>query len=165
MTMKTFWADHLPNMTIATGTLVRTNVLDDMSTQPDRFNRMTLTRTVIGIDVARLTHDSGEGSDQVFLGLGVIGLDAFNISGAAIPDPFIMSDYPIRGWIWRAAYRVYGFAADQPAVFNRRIDLDIRAQRKLENGVMFLAVKNTAFEGTSSVITVSGIIRTLWRIG
>jgi len=163
--MTTFWADHLPNLTVATGSLARTDMLVDMASVPARHERMTLTRTVIGIDVARITHDSGEGSDQVFLGIGVLSRDAFAASGAAIPDPFVMSDYPARGWVWRAAYRVYGFAADQPAVFNRRIDLDIRAQRKLENGILTLAVKNTAFEGTSSVITVSGIIRTLWRIG
>ncbi len=161
--MPTFWADHLPNLTIASGALARTGLFDDMASPPDRTLRMTWIRSIIGLDIARITHDSGEGSDQVFLGMGIVGIDAFIAAGAALPDPFVMSDYPTRGWVWRAAYRTYGFAADQPAVFNRRVDLDIRAQRKRDNGVPCLMVKNTAFEGTSSVITVSGIIRTLWK--
>jgi len=50
-------------------------------------------------------------------------------------------------------------------VFNARVDLDIRAQRKLENGECYLTVRNTAFEGTSSVVTISGIVRQLWLVG
>ena len=160
--MTMLWIDTLPNMTIATGSLISKSLLEDVDIT--RFQRMTLTRTIIGLDIARLTHDSGEGSDQVFLGIGVVSQVAFDSSGTSpLPDPFNMGQFPTRGWVWRAGYRVYGFAADQPAVFNTRVDLDIRAQRKLENGVCALSVRNTAFEGSSSVITVSGIIRQLWR--
>ena len=159
--MTMLWIDTLPNMTVPTAATSTRSLVQDVDIT--RFQRMTLTRTVIGLDVARITHDSGEGSDQVFLGIGVVSEDAFATLGGAIPDPFDMNAFPIKGWVWRAAYRTYGFAADQPAVFNQRIDLDIRAQRKLENGVAVIIATNTAFEGSSSVITVSGIVRQLWK--
>ncbi len=160
--MSMLWIDTLPNATVAIETKIAVSLLQD--TDINRFQRMTLTRTIIGIDVARLTHDSGEGSEQVFLGIGIVSQDAFATGGAATPDPFSMQDFPIRGWVWRAAYRVYGFAADQPAVYNARVDLDIRGQRKLENGVMVLMITNKNFEGSNSVITVNGIIRQLWKM-
>ena len=130
-----------------------------------RRDRMTLLRTIIGLDVARLTHDSGEGSEQVFFGIAIATQEAFDAGAASLPSPFVMTEFPRLPWVWRAAYRTYGFAADQPAVFNQRIDLDIRAKRKLENGQAYLNVVNTTFEGSSSVVTVSGIIRQLWLTG
>ena len=162
--MATMWLDSLPNMTVASGTEVVASLMLGISERDLRFSRMTLLRTIIGLDVARLTHDSGEGSDQVFLGIALASQAAFTAGAASLPDPFAMIEHPSRPWVWRAAYRVYGFAADQPAVFNRRIDLDIRAQRKLENGEAYIHCHNTAFEGTSTVITVSGIIRQLWKL-
>ena len=165
--MATLWADSLPNFTVASGARDHKDLRVQSfgaSDLPGRADRMTLTRTIIGIDVAMLVHDSGEGSQQVFLGLGICSAQAFSAGDSGIPDPFVMVDFPPRGWIWRASYRVYGFAADQPAVFNARIDLDIRGQRKLENGVAFMTVTNTPFEGVATVITVSGIVRQLWLV-
>ena len=162
--MPTFWSDLVLADPVATNTKLRLDVLERMTTIPSRFDRMTLTRVIIGLDVGVFTHDSGEGSETVFMGLGVLGRDAFALSGAAIPDPSVSGDYPGRGWVWRAGYRVYGFAADQPAVFNQRVDLDLRAQRKLENGVLTFVVKNTPGEGVATTILVNGVIRCLWLI-
>ena len=161
--MPSLWVDTLPNMTIASGARSHVDLLSQgFAFRPGRADRMTLTRTIIGLDLAWLTHDSGEGSQQIFVGVGIISDQAFSAGDAGVPDPFVMADFPARGWIWRAAYRVYGFAADQPAVFNRRIDLDIHGQRKLENGTVFVTATNTPFEGVASVVTVSGIVRQLW---
>ena len=124
--MPTMWVDTLPNMTISSGSTVNVELLDVLVETPGRYDRMTLTRTIIGLDVALLVHDAGEGSQQVFLGIGMLPTSV-PIAGGGVPDPFVMTEFPIQGWVWRAAYRVYGFAADQPAVFNVRIDLDLRA--------------------------------------
>ncbi len=161
--MRSLWVDTLPNLTVATAMQTNVNLLDSLAETPGRVDRMTLTRTIIGIDVAYLVHDAGEGSQQVFLGIQVIPGN-ITIGSGSIPDPFDMTEFPTRGWVWRAAYRVYGFAADQPAVFNARIDLDIRTQRKLENGQILLSAHNTPFEGVATTITVSGIIRQLWLV-
>ena len=157
------WIDTLPNMTVASGGVSTVSLMTGFSESQTRLQRMTLVRTIIGLDIARLTHDSGEGSEQVFLGIGVATQEAF-VAAGGLPLANDMTAYPRMPWVWRAAYRVYGFAADQPAVFNRRVDLDIRAQRKLENGECYLTVTNTIFEGSNSVVTISGIIRQLWMI-
>ena len=161
--MPMLWVDTKPNFTISNNSSQLEDLLVNLA-ERSRAERMTLTRTIIGLDIAYLTHDAGEGSQQVFIGIGTVGADAYAIGSSATPDPSNMADYPSRGWVWRAAYRVYGFAADQPAVFNQRIDMDIRSQRKLENGVMMIRAGNTPFEGVTSVITVSGIVRQLWRV-
>jgi len=127
-----------------------------------RFDQMTLLRTVIGIDLARAVHDSGEGSEKVALGIGIASQAAF--AAGSVSDPSLNADFPIRGWLWRGQYRVFGFAADQPAVFNQRIDKDLRGQRKLENGEPFIVVRVTAMEGVSSTLTMLALIRQLWLV-
>ena len=140
------------------------NMLTGVTSDMGRLAQMTLTRTIIGLDVAYTVHDSGEGSQLVALGAAIQADDAFGTS-ASTPDPGDATSFPARPWVWRAAYRIYGFAADQPTVFNRRIDLDIRAQRKLENGVSFMRINNSAQEGVASTVRVVGLVRQLWLVG
>ena len=124
---------------------------------------MTLLRTIIGLDVGRVVHDSGEGSEQFSIGIAIASQEAF--AAVSLSDPETSTDFPTRGWIWRSQYRIFGFAADQPTIFTRRIDLDLRSQRKLENGEAFIIFTNTALEGTPSSAKVIGIVRQLWLVG
>ncbi len=129
---------------------------------PTRFDRLTLLRTIIGLDVAYTVHDAGEGSQRVSLGIGVAEQVAF--ATPALPNPGNAGDFPPRGWVYRGVHRVFGFASDQPTVFTRRIDLDIGARRKLDNGVSYLITENIAVEGVASSINITGVIRQLWLI-
>ena len=138
------------------------SLMDETTQSQQRFNQMTLLRTIIGLNVGLTIHDSGEGSQLVSLGIGIASQEAFAVN--RLSDPRIDSDYPTRGWVWRARYRVFGFAADQPAVFTQRIDLDLRSMRRLENGQSFLKIVNEDVEGVSSPITVHGLIRQLWLV-
>ena len=90
--------------------------------------------TLIGMDVAYAVHDSGEGSQHLDIGIGVASQDALAAGAGSLPDPNAADDHPIRGWVFRARGRVFGFAADQPMVYSWRIDRDIRSRRKLDNG-------------------------------
>ncbi len=128
-----------------------------------RLAQMTLLRTIIGINIGWTVHDAGEGSQLVSVGIGIASQEAVEVAGA-ISDPEIDADFPTRGWVWRARYRVFGFAADQPAIHTQRVDLDIRSQRKLENGESFMTVTNENIEGASSTITIHGLIRQLWNV-
>ena len=139
------------------------SLMTGVSATQTRFDQMTLLRTIVGLDVGSAVHDSGEGSQLASLGTGVMSQEAF--AGGAFPDPQVATDFPTRGWVWRAQYRVYGFAADQPAVFTRRIDLDIRAQRKLENGESFLVMNNGTEEGVAVTLLFIGLVRQLWLVG
>ena len=63
------------------------------------------------------------------------------------------------GWVFRARGRVFGFAADQPAVYSWRIDRDIRAKRVLKNGEGYLVINNSPVEGATGTVGVIGLIR------
>ncbi len=161
--MPRIWIDTRIGATVVIGTQRLDSLMTGVSATQTRFDRMTLLRTIIGIDFGRLTHDSGEGSEVVAVGIGIASQEAF--AAGNVSDPNIATDFPTRGWVWRAAYRIYGFAADQPAVFNRRVDLDLRAQRKLENGEAFIVTDLFAVEGANSGMRMEGLVRQLWLVG
>ena len=162
--MPRVWMDSGIDLTPAVAATAIVVTLNQLAELESRFTQMTLLRTIVGLDVARLTHDSGEGSELVSLGIGIVSSEAFVAGGTSLPQPQNNTEFPVRGWIWRARYRVYGFAADQPAVFNRRVDLDLRSMRKLENGVPYFTAQVQAVEGSNSVAQVSGLIRQLWLV-
>ncbi len=159
--MPTLWMDRAINDDVTIGTQGNLDLLTGLGEPESRMARFTLTRTIIGLDIARTVHDSGEGSELISLGIQIVSRPSFESPGS-IPSPQDQTEFPARGWVWRASYRVFGFAADQPAIFTRRIDLDIRSQRKLENGVSVLSLQALAVEGANSTARVSGFIRQLW---
>ena len=157
------WIDTGIDLSPASSAQLTVSLMTGVSDTQTRFDRMTLLRTIIGIDVAYSVHDSGEGSQQASFGIGITDQEAF--AAGTVPDPQTDTDFPQRGWIWWARYRIFGFAADQPAVFTRWIDLDLRSQRKLNNGEAFLTVFNGPVEGTTGVINPIGLVRQLWLVG
>ena len=161
--MPTLWIDTILDFQVATGAQGNISLMTGVSATQTRFDRMTLLRTILGFDIANTVHDSGEGSQSVSLGVGITSQEAF--AAGTLPDPEVSGDFPRLGWIWRARYRIWGFAADQPAVFTRRVDLDLRSQRKLENGEAYLIVSNVANEGSTALIEVTGMLRQLWLVG
>ena len=158
----TLWIDTNLNSQVATAGQAVVSLTGNVATQAARLVGLTLLRTIIGLNVAHLIHDSGEGSQRVFLGIGCGSQEA--VAASAVPDPSVEQDYPPRGWVWKTAGRTYGFAADQAAVFDWRIDRDIRARRKLDNGDCYLIVENIADQGTNGIIVVMGLIRQLWML-
>jgi len=161
--MPRLWIDTFVSAAIANNSTFAVSLSVGVTSLESRLQQMTLLRTIIGIDIAATVHDSGEGSQLVTPGIAIASQEAFTVGATA--DPEISTDFPTRGWIWRAQYRIYGFAADQPAVFNRRVDLDIRAMRKLENGEAFITIRNQANEGVAFAVSVFGLIRQLWLVG
>ena len=161
--MPRLWIDTAFSDTLVIGTQLLRSLMTGVSATQTRFDQMTLLRTIIGLDIGRTVHDSGEGSEQVALGIGIASQEAF--AAGTVSDPLTVTDYPTRGWVWRGSYRVFGFAADQPAIFTRRIDLDLRSQRKLENGEAYLVADAVGIEGVNSVIDLVGIVRQLWLVG
>ena len=159
--MPRVWIDTRVNSDVAVGGQTFQSLMTGIT--ETRFERMTLLRTIIGLDLARTVHDSGEGSEVLSVGIGIVSQEAFDAS--AIPEARLNTDYPTRGWVWRAQYRIWGFAADQPAVFTKRIDLDMRSQRKLDNGASMIVYDLEALEGANSTCRVMGLIRQLWLVG
>ncbi len=120
----------------------------------------TMVRTIIGMDLAYSVHDSGEGSHMVDAGIAVASQEAF--AAGTVADPSVHTDHPLHGWVFRARHRIFGFAADQPMVYSARVDRDLRAKRKLDNGEMFIVVQSTLVEGAVSAVRATGLVRQYW---
>ena len=159
---KTLWIDTNFSTDVVVGTQLQQSLMGVVQSDESRLVGMTLMRTIIRMDIAYTVHDSGEGSQRLSMGIGVASQEAFN--AGVLPEPFTDGDFPTRGWIWRATYRLFGFAADQPAIYNRALDIDLRSRRKLENGEAYLVADNVNLEGVSSTVRVLGGIRQLWLV-
>ena len=156
------WIDTLIGLQAASNGSDLISLMTGTSSGESRFNQMTLLRTIVGIDIARSVHDSGEGSEVVSVAIGIGSQEAF--AANTLPDPQTSTDFPTKGWIWRARYRSWGFGVNQPEIFVRRVDLDLRSMRKLENGEAYFTVFNTPQEGTAGQIDVTGLVRQLWLV-
>ena len=163
--MGTLWIDTVFSaFDVVTSGVNTTSLMGGFtSDEQTRANQMTLLRTIIRLDVAPTVHDSGESSRTISMGIGLASQEAF--AALTLPDANVATDFPRLGWIWRTRGRVFGFAADQPAAEVWRIDLDLRAQRKLENGVAYFIAHNDANEGATVTVRIDGIIRQLWLMG
>ena len=164
MPSKTFWIDTSANVDVVSGGTGFVNLMTGMADIDIRTAAITLLRTIIRLDLAYTVHDSGEGSQRVSLGIGVASSEAASAGIAATPNPEVMTEFPTRGWVWRAQYRIFGFAADQPAVYVRELDIDLRGRRKMENGEGYLSLANVALEGVAATVRVMGIVRQLYMV-
>ena len=156
------WVDTLVNQSTANNGQNAQDLTVNFTSEQTRLAQMTLMRTILRLDIAYTVHDAGEGSQRVTIGLGIESQEAF--AAGVHPDPAAIGDFPTRGWVYRAQWRVFGFAADQPAVDVARVDVDLRSRRKLENGLSFIIEQNQPQEGVASSIQVTGIVRQLWLV-
>jgi len=156
------WIDTMVDSQVASSSQEAVDLTTDFTNEETRLAQLTLMRTILRFDIAYTVHDSGEGSQRVGIGIGIESQEAF--AAGVHPDPLAGGDFPVRGWVYRGVWRVFGFAADQPAISVRPVDFDIRGRRKLENGLSFIIMENQAVEGTASAVTVQGIVRQLWLV-
>ena len=163
MARRMVWLDSNFAANVGDGNVVTASLMATVSDTERRMGQWTLARTIIGIDLAYAVHDAGEGSQILFMGMGIINDESFAVP-SSVPNPSDTTEFPQRGWVYRASYRIFGFAADQPAVFVRRVEKDLRSQRKLDNGLSFVNFAQVADEGVAATVKVTGIIRQLWGV-
>ena len=154
------WIDTLVSMTL-TATVQQNQDMMGIASFSESRRGWTLVRTIVGLDVAYAVHDSGEGSHLVSMGIALASTEA--LSGtASITEPDVVTEHPAGGYLYRAQYRIYGFAADDPAVYNMRVEKDLRGSRKLNNALCVFSAVSTLEEGVASATAVTGIIRQYW---
>ena len=161
---RSLWVDTVFGLTVGSNSENLTDLMGTLLENETRLSQLTLVRTIVGVDIAYTVHDAGEGSQQAGIGILVAGREAVLAGVGSLPQPDVEADFPATPWVWRARYRIYGFAADQPTVFNRRIDLDLRSQRKLANGELMLVVTNNPQEGATTTLTFTGMVRCLFLV-
>ena len=151
------WVDTLLDQQVASGAKNTVSLMADIDTQDRRS--WTLTRTIFCYDLSPIIQGVALGAQKVALGIGIASQEAFNASVLADPDQ--ATDFPVRGWVYRCLHRVLDDAAEghPPQAFYR----DLKGQRKIDTGELFLTIDNAADSGTTFSIVVVGIARCLFR--
>jgi len=161
--MITLWADQILSVPVAGASALNRSFLglSALSALDRRIQRFTLIRTIVGIDIMPTVRDSGEGDQLVSIGIAVVSEET---AATGSPDPSVEDEHPLRPWVWRAQFRVFASAVDDQNVVRVRADVDLHSQRKLENGRPALLIRNVDNQGTSTPISVTGLIRMLYLI-
>ena len=120
-----------------------------------------LLRTLMKLYLRPGTPGAVNGSQLFTCGLGVASGDEF--TAAAVPDPTVMDDFPPRGWVIRDQDVIMDSTTEGSAVAVVMVH-DLKAQRNVNNGELYLVVENDISTGTSFSLAVSGIVRCLFAM-
>ena len=102
----------------------------------------------------------GTDAMRVYVGIGVSSVEA--VLGGVVSDPASESEEPADGWVYKSKFVVNGpMGNDVPVI---RVEKDIRAQRKIEQGLPFLVIQNVAMLGDPFTIHVSILLRMLYLL-
>ena len=151
------WTDELFSTDLATGSQTVFSLLGGVLAV-DMVGR-TLTRLILAMDLYAPDGSSG-GVANVFMGIGIASQDAF--LGSVVPDPETEGDQPMGGWVWRSRYTVHSEVSNNG--LGVRVAEDIRSQRKMQTGELYMVVSNTADQGTTFTLAIRGLARCLWRL-
>ncbi len=154
------WADVRLAESIGSGS----NVLTDLLGGAPTVDTLTVVRIVGEIRVYITPTSENELDQFIDIGIGVTSSQAFGTAGAT-PDLKTLG-FPPRGWLYKATDHVLQSLPTggtptamwrQDAVFK----FDLRAMRKIDKGVLFMEIENTAHLGTASTLEVVGFVRSL----
>jgi len=153
--MATFWRDRIINQVVVDGAHARVVLLD----QSDRQEQLTVIRAIFGLTLWHVRDAIGE--QNVSIGLGLASAEGSAIAGGAgVANAAVETDFPLRGWMFRSQYLLSGQVVDQHSV---RIEKDIRAMRKMENGVLYLSINSANLLASAFDVHVTGIMRFLMK--
>ena len=130
-----------------------------LSGDVDDTKGMTLVRMIIRLDVTANVL-AGDSTDQQIVDMGIGMISAEGILATAYPDPDTAGDIPLTGWLWRTR----GVVLELPQQAIWRIDLDMRAQRKVMYGSPVLIIDNNPGAGLTFTIQIIGLIRMLYLL-
>ncbi len=138
------------------GTPIRFDLLEDAPTLDTR----TLVRLVADITVQYTVSVTVTDSLSIVdIGIGVASIEAFAVSSSlGLPKPSVNTDYPPRGWIYVASQPVWEKAESTGILHHAaRFQIDIRAMRKIDKGILFMTMENAN-------ITVGGSMQVTGRV-
>jgi len=166
MPRRTTWIDtHLAQITAAA---TRDSDMLAGSEEPgDTVNRgLTVTRIIINpLSMLSTTVAGAWGAQALHIGIGVSSISAFDVAASAgLPDPSVEGEAPDSGWLWKAEVIVAQNGANGYNVVAARQAVDVRSQRKLQQGVLFITMSNLTLFGTAFSVATHGIVRTLVKL-
>ena len=133
---------------------------------PIPSDTITVARLIIDLSVYPVDLDQNVVYVQrVVAGVGVASDRAFAVAGGlGLPDPRVSNNAPPRGWLWKGSWVI---AFSNSATFGvevsrfPEVSLDLRANRKLDKGTLFMVTGKTAISGAETDVDVIGNIRVL----
>jgi len=134
------------------------SLITEMSSGDRR--QSTIIRIILSIALNSTTVAGAWGTQRVDLAIGMASQEAF--TAETLPDPVISTDKPSRGWMYRTSKMVSQNVSGGQILFP--IEVDLRAARKIEQGILYMIWDNSAVEGTSFTVRLSGLIRVLVKL-
>jgi len=161
----TTWRDTFISSTIVADAAQTPIALSDV-TVPKLEANDTVIRVLLMLQFCEAALNTAKAVISMNIGVGVTSQEAFSAGTTAMPDVNITVDKPRLGWLVRGELMVpsSGSDATRPvpvAVYER----DIRAMRKVENGVLFLLLRSNTELGTGFSSFARGLVRCLFKLG
>jgi len=122
----------------------------------------TVSRVLIDMMFMYLGDELDESNLAVDMGIGVVSKEAFDLG--TLPDANAVGDYPQQGWLYVATQAM---SVSLPALggvhrTNAHFKVDIRGQRKVDRGVLFMTTNASLVDGTDPGFIVQiGRVRAL----
>ncbi len=161
MPRRTAWVDDTTDISLASGS---TSIQNPMAEYTEDKKGLTVTRIICTImGRAGVETQAAIGFQRLAVGIGIAGFDAIEQGAASLPDPNQESQFPPTGWLYRGI-KILSAGVDAAASSWVNWDLDLRAQRKLLYGDIFLRLDNANVQGTSFTCRLHVLTRVLVRL-
>jgi len=159
------WCDFLMAFTVADAGIQLENLLENAPAS----DNLTVTRIIGDFMALPLPSSELESIIAVDVGIGVVNAEAFDLlTGVGMPNPTVEDSTPPRGWLYVARQPVYlsvpgGGTPGGLGLVPAHFKFDIRGQRKVDKGVLFMWMEQNVSTGSSQSIRVIGRTRVLFK--
>ena len=146
---------------VANGETTLVDLLEDLPVMEVK----TVSRLLVDLLMTVDATSENEGSSIMDLGIGVCSDEAFSIGNTAVPDPDVTTEYPMDGWLYVATGLVSlalptGGTVTAMHVESAHFRADLRAQRKVDRGKLYMKIQNsTLINGIT--VRIVGRVRAL----
>ena len=151
------WSDtrYAGNTLAASGTSVADLLSGLAATETKTVSRILIDLWMF----APVTNTSADRVNTVDVGIGVVSKEAFDIE--TLPDMNAVADYPQAGWVYVNTQVVYKYSdAEGNYQIPAHFKADIRGQRKVDRGVLYISILNIGINGSDN-IDIFGRVRAL----
>ena len=139
------WADTLlqsPNMDL------NEQSKDDLLVGLAATETKTVSRVLMDLHFFYDQLETAESIIVVHVGIGVVSKEAFDLG--TFPDAAAVADYPQQGWLYVASLPIINTLPGAGGIWrmDAHFKADIRGQRKVDRGVLFMTTNAVLLQGT-----------------